>query len=60
MEGNKKNRRKQEDQARAAAMKAAGIERTTGRCPICNKVYTADMLGRGYAAHHCQAVFGKK
>ena len=59
MDGNKKNLRKQQDQARAAAMKARGEERTTGRCPICNRVYTADMLDRGYAAHHCPAVYGK-
>lgn len=60
MEGSKKTRRKQEDQARAAAMKRDGIERTTGRCPICNRVYHADMLARGYLAHHCEAVFGRK
>jgi hypothetical protein len=60
MEGNKKNRRKQEDQARAAEMKRLGIERTQGRCPICNRVYHADMLGRGYGEHHCEAVFGRK
>jgi hypothetical protein len=60
MDGNKKNRRKAEDQARASAMKRDGIERTTGRCPICNKVYTANMLERGYLAHHCEAVFGRK
>jgi len=53
MEGNKKNRRKQEDQARAAAMKRDGIERTQGRCPICNRVYHADMLKAGYQAHRC-------
>lgn len=60
MDGSKKNRRKAEDQARSAAMKRDGIERTTGRCPICNKVYTADMLGRGFGAHHCEAVFGRQ
>lgn len=60
MDGSKKNRRKAEDQARSSAMKRDKIERTTGRCPICNKVYTADMLGRGYAAHHCEAVYGRQ
>lgn len=60
MDGNKKNRRKADDQARAAALKRDGIERRTGRCPICNKVYFADMLARGYQAHHCAAVFGEK
>ena len=60
MDGNKKNRRKQQDQARAADMKARGEERTQGRCPICNAVYHADMLNRGYAEHHCPAVYGRK
>jgi hypothetical protein len=59
MDGNKKNRRKQADQERAAALKRDGIERTQGRCPICNKVYSANMLDRGYAAHHCPAVYGR-
>jgi len=54
MEGSKKNRRKQQDQARAAAMKRDGIERTTGRCPICYVIYHADMLREGYAAHRCE------
>lgn len=51
MEGNKKNRRKQLDQARAADMKARGEERVTGRCPLCHRVYTANMLDRGFAEH---------
>lgn len=54
MEGSKKARTKQLNQARAAEMKRLGIERTTGRCPICNKVYHADMLREGYAAHRCE------
>lgn len=45
--------RREKNQARAQEMKRLGIERTTGRCPICQKVYHADMLGRGYAAHRC-------
>jgi hypothetical protein len=55
MDGSKKNRTKAANQARASAMKRDGIERTTGRCCICGKVYTADMLGRGYTAHRCHA-----
>lgn len=51
MDGAKKNRRKQEDQKRAADMKARGEERTTGRCPLCHRVYFADMLDRGFADH---------
>ena len=53
MEGNKKNRRKAQDQARAAQLKRDGIERTTGRCPICNKIIHADYLDRGMASHRC-------
>lgn len=56
MEGSKKNRRKQLDQARAADMKRRGEERTQARCPICHKVYHADMLDRGFAAHRCDWV----
>lgn len=55
-----KTQRREKNQEIAARMKRDGIERTTGRCPICNKLYSADMLGRGYAAHHCEAVFGRK
>lgn len=55
-----KTQRRKKNQEIAARMKRDGIERTTGRCPICNKLYSADMLGRGYAAHHCEAVFGRK
>jgi len=47
MDGSKKNRRKQLDQARAAAMKAAGEERTTARCPVCYVIVHADYLNRG-------------
>ena len=54
MDGGKKNRRKADDQARAAALRCDGIERTTGRCPICNKIYHADMLKAGYASHRCE------
>lgn len=49
-----KTQRREKNQAQAAAMKAAGIERTVGRCPICNVLYRADFLGRGYAAHRCE------
>lgn len=30
--------RSQRDKERAAAMKRAGIERTTGRCPLCYRI----------------------
>lgn len=48
-----KTARKEKNQRIAYQLKAAGIERTTGRCPICNKVYHADMLKAGYATHRC-------
>jgi len=56
MDGSKKNRRKQLDQARAAAMKAAGEERTTARCPVCYVIVHADYLNRGMAGHICAAI----
>lgn len=59
MEGSKKARLKAANQARAAAMKRDGIERTTGRCPICYALYHADMLVRGYASHRCGAIARK-
>lgn len=34
--------RSQRDKERASRMKAAGIERTTGRCPNCYKIVTCD------------------
>lgn len=30
--------RRNKDQAMAAAMKAAGVERTAGRCPVCYRM----------------------
>jgi len=51
MDGSKKNRRKAEDQARASEMKRLGIERQQARCPLCHKVYHADMLDRGFNEH---------
>ena len=45
--------RREHNQRIAAAMKAAGIERTTGRCCICNRVYHADFLKRGWLSHRC-------
>jgi hypothetical protein len=35
-------RRRIKDEHRAAAMKAAGIERTTGRCAQCYRLITVD------------------
>lgn len=35
-------RQSQKDKERAARMKAEGIERTTGRCPVCYKIVTCD------------------
>jgi hypothetical protein len=46
--------RKKKNQEMAARMKRDGIERTTGRCPICNAVVHADFLGRGMNAHRCE------
>jgi phage/plasmid primase-like uncharacterized protein len=46
--------RKEHNQRIAAQLKRDGIERTTGRCPICGKLYYADMLKAGYAAHRCK------
>lgn len=48
-----KQGRRDKNQAIAAEMKRLGIERTTGRCCICNKVYHADFLDRGFASHRC-------
>lgn len=46
--------RKEHNQRIAAELKRLGIERTTGRCPICGRVYHADMLKAGYASHRCE------
>jgi hypothetical protein len=46
--------RKEKNQRIASAMKAAGIERTTGRCCICNRLYNANFLREGFASHRCQ------
>lgn len=46
--------RREHNQSIAARMKEAKEERTQGRCPICNRIYHADMLGRGYASHRCE------
>lgn len=51
-----KAQRREHNQAIAARMKEEKIERTTGRCPICYRLYHADMLGRGYASHRCEDV----
>lgn len=45
--------RREHNQNIAARMKAAGIERTTGRCCICYRLYHADFLNRGFASHRC-------
>ena len=45
--------RKRKNEAMAARLKAEGIERTQGRCCICNVVYHADFLERGFASHRC-------
>ena len=45
--------RREHNQRIAADMKAKGIERTTGRCCICGKVYHADFLKRGWLTHRC-------
>ena len=42
------------DQARAAYLKAHGIERTTGRCAICYKEVTVDNALKGTRfTHRC-------
>jgi hypothetical protein len=48
-----KAQRREHNQRMAMAMKDAGIERTTGRCPVCNAVYHADFLRRGWLSHRC-------
>lgn len=45
--------RKEHNQRIASALKRDRIERTTGRCPLCNRVYHADFLKAGYASHRC-------
>ena len=49
-----KTARKEKNQRIAAQLKADRIERTTGRCPICTRIYHADMLKAGYASHRCE------
>jgi hypothetical protein len=39
------------DQARAAALKKAGIERTSGRCPICNAIVSTNSFQNHIATH---------
>lgn len=53
-----KAQRREHNQQIAQRMKDQKIERTQGRCPICNKVYHADMLGRGYASHLGSCAYG--
>lgn len=48
-----KTARKDKNQRIAGELKRRKIERTTGRCPICNRVYHADFLKAGYATHRC-------
>lgn len=45
--------RREHNQRIAAAMKARGEERTSGRCCICYALYHADMLTRGFLSHRC-------
>jgi hypothetical protein len=40
--GARKNAIKRKNQARAAALKAAGVERTNGRCALCYRIITVD------------------
>lgn len=47
--------RRAKNSAMAARMKAAGEERTTGRCCVCYALYRADMLREGYTSHRCTA-----
>jgi hypothetical protein len=46
-----KTARKEKNQRIAMQMKADRIERTTGRCPICNRIIYADYLAGGMSAH---------
>ena len=46
--------RKEHNQRIASELKRRGIERTAGRCPICNRVYHAEMLKAGYLVHRCE------
>ena len=47
-----KGRRKERNQSRAMEMKRLGIERTTGRCPICYRMVTVDSSKSRYT-HIC-------
>jgi len=47
--------RKIKNQAMAAQPFELGIERRTGRRPVCTRLYNADMLKEGYSAHRCNA-----
>ena len=38
----------------ASEMKRMKIERSPGRCPICNRVIHADYLKGGMATHRCE------
>lgn len=51
-EGGRKNELKRRNQARAARMKALGIERTTGRCALCYRIIAVDSAKSRYR-HRC-------
>lgn len=45
--------RSRKDKERAAALKRAGVERTTGRCANCYRVVTVDSAGTRWT-HRCR------
>lgn len=45
--------RRQKDSAMASRMKQEGVERRTGRCPICYSLIALDKL-EGHIALRCQ------
>ena len=49
--GGGKGRRKTKDQAMAQELKRLGIERTSGRCCICNSIVSLRQLYNHIATH---------
>jgi hypothetical protein len=52
-DGGKGRAQSAKDQARAAALKALGIERTTGRCAVCYRIIAVDSCKSRYS-HRCR------
>lgn len=49
--GGGKGRRRQKDQAMAAELKLKGVNRVSGRCPICNQIISLNHFYNHVATH---------